>query len=314
MPLTQGSQLNKANRLQDLEPSRTAVLNFSLSSANSRRAYDYAIRTFVDWYCAEPRLGFNRSVVSRYRSFLEHQHYSSSTINLRLGAVRRLAYEAADNGPLSADLAAGSRRVRNVKTLGARIGNWLTAEQAREMLAGIDTTCFKGKRDYALLAVLVSCGLPPNRNSADLWIEDLQQRDGHWLLSDLTGKGGRIRTVPVPNWVKGAVDEWTGAAMIEEGAIFRPIDRAGHLKGSKIGSKTVWGIVRRRAAASGLKNIAPHDLRRTCARLCHEAGGGLDQIQFLLGHASIQTTERYIGCKQKLRNAVNDRIGIEALA
>src|ERR1043166_7227927 len=97
--------------LPDLEPSRSAVLN-SLGSANSRRAYDYAIRKFLGWYCAEPRLGFNRSVVARYRSFLEQQRYSASTINLRLCAVRRLASEAADNGPLSADLAAGIRRVK----------------------------------------------------------------------------------------------------------------------------------------------------------------------------------------------------------
>jgi integrase len=58
--------------------------------------------------------------------------------------------------------------------------------------------------------------------------------------------------------------------------------------------------------------IAPHDLRRTCARLCHQAGGELEQIQFLLGHVSIQTTERYLGCKQRLRNAVNDHIGLES--
>jgi integrase len=57
----------------------------------------------------------------------------------------------------------------------------------------------------------------------------------------------------------------------------------------------------------GLEYIAPHDLRRTCAKLCHSGGGELEQIQFLLGHASVQTTERYLGCKQNLGHPVNDQ-------
>ncbi len=75
--------------------------------------------------------------------------------------------------------------------------------------------------------------------------------------------------------------------------------------------KVLWEVVKSEAASSGIEKLAPHDLRRTCARLCHLAGGELDQIQFLLGHVSIQTTERYLGCKQKLRVAVNDNLGIE---
>src|SRR5207248_11541477 len=70
-------------------------------------------------------------------------------------------------------------------------------------------------------------------------------------------------------------------------------------------------VVRAAAARAGIDKLAPHDLRRTCARFCHLAGGELDQIQLLLGHVSIQTTERYLGCKQKLRIPVNDRMGIE---
>jgi site-specific recombinase XerD len=73
----------------------------------------------------------------------------------------------------------------------------------------------------------------------------------------------------------------------------------------------IWEIVKTAAAHADIEKLAPHDLRRTCARLCHLAGGELDQIQFLLGHVSIQTTERYLGCKQKLRVAVNDTLGIE---
>ena len=98
-------------RLPDLEHSKSAVLN-SLASQSSQRSYDHAIREFIEWYCSEPRLAFNKTVVIRYRIFLEQAHYASSTINLRLAAVRRLAYEASDAGLLSPDLAAGIRRVK----------------------------------------------------------------------------------------------------------------------------------------------------------------------------------------------------------
>jgi integrase len=203
MPQTHNTSSKAQHSLPDLEPSRAAVLN-SLGSVNSRRAYDYAIRKFLDWYCAEPRLGFNRSVVGLYRSFLEQKHYSASTINLRLGAVRRLASEAADSGPLSPDLAAGIQRVKGVKNLGARIGNWLTTEQACELLGAIDVATLKGKRNFALLAVLLGCGLRRAELIA-MAVEDFDQRAGHWLLPDMLGKGGHIRTVPVPGWVKDAV-------------------------------------------------------------------------------------------------------------
>jgi site-specific recombinase XerD len=70
----------------------------------------------------------------------------------------------------------------------------------------------------------------------------------------------------------------------------------------------VWYVVKKCAERAGIDRLAPHDLRRSCARLCHSAGGELEQIQFLLGHISVQTTERYVGCKQQLNKAVNDRI------
>jgi len=75
--------------------------------------------------------------------------------------------------------------------------------------------------------------------------------------------------------------------------------------------KVVWHVVKQYAGQAGILKLAPHDLRRSCARLCHSAGGELEQIQFLLGHVSVQTTEKYLGCKQRLREAVNDKIGIE---
>jgi len=131
------------------------------------------------------------------------------------------------------------------------------------------------------------------------------------VIADLIGKGRHLRTVPTPTWVKSSVDAWTAAAAITHGPVFRAINKAGRVWGDGLSPKVLWDVVRSAAARAGIDKLAPHDLRRTCARLCHLASGELDQIQFLLGHVSIQTTERDLGCKQKLRIAVNDRLGIE---
>ena len=296
-------------RLPDLEHAKSAVLN-SLTSAEAQRCYNHAINEFVDWYCSEPRLAFNRIVVLRYKSHLESRHLAPGTINLRLGAVRRLAYEAADCGLLSADLAAGIRRVHGLRKLGVRLGNWLTAEESKALWQTPDEKQMKGKRDRALLSLLLACGLR-RKEAVCLRLRDLEQRENHWAIVDMVGKGGHIRTVPIPEWVRAQLENWITAAGIEDGKIFRRVNRFGRIWGDGLTVKAVWHIVKESAKKAGIANVAPHDLRRTCARLCQWAGGELEQIQFLLGHVSIQTTERYLGSKQRIRCAVNDRIGIE---
>jgi site-specific recombinase XerD len=296
-------------RLPEFDQAKSAVLN-SLSSVEAQRGYRHAIDEFVEWYCSEPRLSFNKTVVLRYRIHLESRLLAPGTINLRLGAVRRLAYEAADSGLLSADLAAGIRRVKGVKKLGVRLGNWLTADQSQRLWQVPDGGRLKGKRDRALLAVMLACGVR-RHEAVDLEVEHIQQREEHWAIVDLKGKAGHMRTIPMPSWVKQILDDWVNAANVRSGKLFRRVKRTGTAWGDNITEKAVWHIVREYAAKAGIDKLAPHDLRRTCARLCHVAGGELEQIQFLLGHVSIQTTERYLGCKQRIRSAVNDRIGIE---
>jgi integrase len=277
-------------RLPDLGAAKSAVLN-SLSCPDAQSGYRHAIDEFVEWYCTEPRLSFSKTVVLRYRMHLETRNLAPGTINLRLGAVRRLAYEAADCGLLSADLAAGIRRVKGVKKLGVRLGNWLTGEQGQALWQAPDRERIKGKRDRAMLAVLLACGLR-RRELASLTVGHLQQREGHWAIVDLRGKGGHVPTIPVPDWVHGLLDDWTRAAGISSGSLFRRVSRSSPP---------------RLASA----NLPPHDLRRSCARLCRAAGGELEQIQFLLDHVAVQTTERYLGCTQRISSAVNDQIGIK---
>src|SRR5215469_3288821 len=138
-------------RLPDLEQSKNAVLH-SLAATSSQESYGHAIDEFIAWYCFEPRLAFNRTVVLRYRFFLEQKNLAPSTINVRLAAVRRLAYEASDTGLLSPDLAAGIRRVKGAKRLWVRIGNWLTVPQPRTLLGESPSDSLRGKRDRAILA------------------------------------------------------------------------------------------------------------------------------------------------------------------
>ena len=302
-------QPNRILALSDLEHTKTVVLN-SLRSASGQRTYDHAIREFVAWYCSEPRLAFNRTVVLRYRLHLEQRDYAPATINLRLAAIRRVAYEASDAGLLSAEAAAGIRRVKGVRRIGVRTGNWLSVTQGRQLLHNEAPATLRGLRDQAMLALLVGCGLRRGE-LLDLQLSSLQQREEHWVIADLVGKAGHIRTVPVPAWVKARVDQWTTAACLQHGTLFRAINKAGRVWGTGMTPKVVWDLVRSAAGRAGIERLAPHDLRRTCARLCYVAGGELEQIQFLLGHVSIQTTERYFGCKQKLRVAVNDHLGIE---
>jgi site-specific recombinase XerD len=209
-------------------------------------------------------------------------------------------------------LAAGITRVKGAKRLGIRVGNWLTADQGSALLQGSRSETLRGKRDHAILAVLLGCGLR-RAETVTIRMEDLQLREEHWVIADMVGKGRHVRTVPMPAWVKKAVDEWTTAAGISEGNIFRRIARDGKAWGPGITSKSVWHVVKAAAKLGGFQHLAPHDLRRTCARLCHLAGGELEQIQFLLGYVSIQTTEKYLGCKQKLRHAVNDNLGLNGL-
>jgi site-specific recombinase XerD len=240
--------------LPDLEHVKSAVL-VSLRSPESQRSYRRSIDDFVCWYCSEPRLSFNKTVVTRYRIHLEDKLLAPGTINVRLAAVRRLAYEAADTGLLSPDLAAGIRRVKGAKKLGMRLGNWLTVEEARALWQLPNMHSVKGKRDRAILAVLLGCGLR-RRELIDLTLDHIQRREDHWAILDLVGKGGHIRTVPMPDWVKQAIDHWLSVAQIARGRIFRCVCRRGVVWGTKITEKVVWHVVKEYAERLGVSKLA----------------------------------------------------------
>jgi len=284
-----------------------ALVVDAVSSPHSRRAYGQALDDFFAWLNDRQQVVFSRALVQEYRAGLIAAGLAPSTINLRLAALRKLAWEASENGWLAPEAAASVARVKGVRRLGVRTGNWLTREQAAELLRSPDPATLKGKRDRAILALLLACGLR-RAEVARLTVAAFELREGRWVLPDLESKGGRLRTVPVPGWVKALADAWTEAAQIGAGPLFRPVAKGSAVRSRPLTEKAVWCVVREYAARLGLPRLAPHDLRRTCAHLCRAAGGDLEQIQFLLGHASIQTTERYLGSRQNLAAAVNDRL------
>jgi len=276
----------------------------SVQSIHSKRNYAKALDDLFS-FCANRSL--SRVLLMEYRITIDH--LSASTINVRLSAIRKLVGEARRNGMIGLEEAANLTDVPNIWQTGRRLGNWLTREQARELLTVPDRSKLKGKRDYVIIALLVGCALR-RQELASLKIEDIQLRDGRWVIIDLRGKGGRIRTVTVPIWVKQGIDAWIAAAKIEQGRLLRSLSKAGKLVADELGDWAIWSVVEQSSKQIGIEHFGAHDLRRTCAKLCRKNGGDLEQIKFLLGHSSIQGTERYLGSEQEITIAVNDNLGL----
>ena len=282
----------------------------SLRSPHSRRAYGRALSEFFAWYPSNaPGEGFTRATLQRYRSHLEERSLSAASINLHLAALRKLAAEAAANSLIDPGTAAAIGSISGARSSGTRSGNWLTLSQAQRLLAEPDPETTKGLRDRVLLGLLVGCGLRRGE-LAGLELGDVSQREGRWAIVDLVGKHGRVRTVPMPSWVFWALDEWAAAAGITSGPVLRPVSKGGLVGDGPITAQAVFETVIRHARLAGLGKVTPHDLRRTFAKLAHQGRAPLEQIQISLGHASIQTTERYLGLRQNLHDAPCDRLGI----
>src|SRR5450755_2560452 len=191
----------------------------SVSSPITKRVYNTALNEFLAWFQQAPRPGFTKATVSAWRVSLEARGLGSSSIIIRMSAIRKLAAEAADNGLLAPELAASIARVKSAKTQGIRTGNWLSLRQAQALLSAPDATTTKGLRDRAIIAVLLGCGLRRSEVAA-LTFSHVQQRDGRWCIVDLVGKHGRVRTAPMPNWVRVAIDAWTSRSAVVDGRVF----------------------------------------------------------------------------------------------
>lgn len=280
----------------------------AVDSPHTKRAYSRALGDFIEWYQSVDAPGISKATVQNYITSLRDDGLSASSINQRLTAIRKFAEEAADNGLIDHATAQAIQRAKGVRSEGKRLGNWLSQKQAQEIINAPDITTPKGLRDRALLAVMLGCGLR-RAEAASLRTNHIQQREGRWVIVDLIGKRNKTRSVPMPSWAKAAIDAWCNHAGIIQGSIFLAIRRGGHIQQSAMTAQAIRDIVAEYAKQVNV-DVAPHDLRRTFAKLAHKGGAPVDQIQLSLGHSSMQTTERYLGVEQNLSSAPCDQLGL----
>jgi integrase len=280
-----------------------------LASPHTRRAYQAALDEFLTWSQGQQPAVMSKALVHSYKAMLLEKELAPATINLRLAAVRRLAQEAADNDLLGVGVASAISKVRGLRLFGVRIGRWLTSAGARELLGTPDSGSLRGKRDRAILAVLLGCGLR-RAEAAGVSVAQFRIVEDRWVIADLVGKHGRIRTVAVPIWAKAAVDEWCRVGSILAGRLFRRIKKCAEVTGEGFSPQAIYDIVLEHARKVD-PDVRPHDLRRSFARLAHEGHAPIEQLSMTLGHASIATTERYIAAKQHFRVAPCDLLDLD---
>lgn len=292
-------------------PTSAAALRAMLTNSvfgHTRRAY---AKAFDDLLALVARTGqpISRQLFQQYRAEMVDAGLGSSTINVRLSGIRKLINEARENGLIDPSAAERIVSVPNIPAQGVRLGKWLTVEQTRDLLAVPDRSRLKGKRDHAILSVLTQTALR-REEAAHLDMNHIQLREDRWILADIRGKRGRVRTVALPASAKAAIDDWTQAASINSGPVFRRLTKSGRvLPGAGLGVWAIWDVVVSSAKAIGIEGFGPHDARRSCAKICRKKGGQLEQIQYMLGHESIETTAIYTACEQEIAIAVNDNLG-----
>lgn len=317
-------------RLDADSPAVLAMVDMAikgLDSPNTQRVYRADINDFLYWYSSSGLRGLNKAALSAFKEEMIQTGRGQTAINRALCAVRKFLREAADNNLITEQEAESAAKVKGISRPGASTGNWLTLQETQALIHAPNIEKVKGKRDRAMLALLVGCGLR-RAELCGLNVEHIQQREGRWAIVDMRGKRNKLRTIPMSAWVKAALDAWTNAAGIESGAIFLQVTR-GHIKpmGGKTGTmhrqvvtrsptpqttpESVRRAVQRYGAMVGHPELRPHDLRRTFAKLSRAAGAPLEQIQINLGHDSLDTTRRYLGAQIDYMNAPSDMIRIE---
>jgi site-specific recombinase XerD len=291
-----------------IQTARDLVL-IAADSPRTRVMYARAIDDYLEWAgSSEPPMSFTRESVMLWRDALIRSGLSPSTINQKLAAVRSLALEAGHNGVLDQETSQCIRQVAGVPKARVREGSWLPRRQLERLLSSPSGTTLKGLRDRVVLMLLAVCGLRRSEVS-NLMLDQILRRDDRWVL-DVLGKGRKRRLVPLPDDCKQMIDDWISASAISRGALVRAFDRTGTRVRWSISPEGIRKIVSGYGARIGVA-IGPHDLRRTGAKQRYRHDRDLVHIQRFLGHASIRTTQEYLGLTQNLRRAACDYLGIQ---
>ena len=245
------------SKLTASEKKIIAMVIDGLPSENSRRAYQRYLQEFFVWHASVNRPELNKALVNGYVKTLRARKLSSSTINQKLSAIRKLATEAEDNNLIDSRLANGIRAVKGVPFRGRRTSNWLTKEDAQKWLNAPDVKTRKGVSDRALPAILISCGLR-RAEAAILSFSHIKQREGRRAIVHIVGKRDKMRTVPMPPWAKAAVDVWRAVAHLEDGFVFRRVNKGNNLMGESITPQAIRDIVNSYALKLENQGIAPN--------------------------------------------------------
>ena len=268
--------------------------------------YGKALYDFLEWWRDQGSPALGDSVVVAHKNSLIQKGYSASSVNQRLTAIRRLAARATEEGVLPATQVVAIQRIKGTPKVAAPT-HLLTAREA-EGLMNTPASTIKGQRDRALLALLVACGLRRNE-IVRLSVDDLKRQPRGWGLVSVIGLHQQGRIVPLPPWVRRALDKWLTVSRLTEGPMFPAVERHGCPTTKRLSAPMVGEIVKAYGKKIGLK-ISPRNLRRTCAVLCRRRGADLEQIQMLLGHTSIQVTEQFVATLARRMKAPNGKLGL----
>lgn len=309
-----------------LQTFTTDVMLNGIGNQGTREVYRVALFRLFDWMVAtEGR--FDRADVRTYLASLREGGKAPATRNNALAAIRRLAKEAYYAGKLPHETYLGIVDIKGEKKHGVRAAQWLTLRQVNELLSMPDVKTLKGLRDRALLGVLVGCALRRSE-VCNLLVSSIEQRSSRWVFI-VRGKGEKTRMVGIASGLKVSIDEWVASRECDDllQADATPVDKertmqtlplfcamlkSGHPVHRKLTAQSIQDVLHEYAIlmSPSLPRLAPHDCRRTHARLAREAGSDLEQIQFALGHDSIQTTTTYLGNNQNLNRTPGDMLDV----
>lgn len=295
-----------------LNPTHAGLIRLAttgLTSPHTSRSYASAIARYLAYLATTP----DPTNITRHsvQSYLDHcrslpRPLSASTLNLHLSAIRRLTSELVAHGAAPDSLHRSVSSIKSIPNRGVRAGNWLTKEEAQLLLDSTGPATL----DRVIIAILLGCGLR-RAELRNLTHTHIQQREGRWCIVDIIGKGGRVRTIPMPSWCKAIIDEYLAGPELKSVPDQRLDLPQDSIMLCPYTETTIYNIVRRLSVAAGLRPITPHDLRRTFSKLARKGGAALEQIQLSLGHESVQTTQRYLGTEIDYASAPCDALGIE---
>lgn len=286
-----------------------------IQSDHTRRAYRTDILDFLHWWINDRKSPpLSKAELDKFKAYHKRTGRGLTAINRSLSAVRRFLREASDNNLIDARQVESACKVKGYPVRGVKTGMWLTIAEAKALVNAPPDT-LRGRRDRMVLSVLLGAGLRRSELVV-LSVDHLQQREGRWVIFDIIGKRNKARTIPIAKWVYNAIDEWIKAANITKGPLFVGVHVAKEEEYLKpfpthvSATQEVWRIVETYKTAIGKDRLAPHDLRRSYAKLARKAGAPLEQIQLTLGHNSLDTTEKYLGSDLDYGQSPSDMIDL----